>query len=306
MTYQPELFTIDDVSNWQNHLLIEGYVVIKDIISQKNANTAINMFKDEISYVSPNFDWNDKSTWITNNSPLIWSKSSVMYNGFGHSNSNWYLRLNSHVKDAFSKIYGTNELATSFDGFSLFISDKQKSTPWLHQDQRPTDMRYSAQGILNLLPCGIDDAGFICVPRSHIDYTPPDQNYNRDWILLPDEHPYQKEAIKLLTPERSLILFNSKLVHANTGICKKHPRGIHMNRLSSYITFVPKARQTPEIIQQRVQGYLNGIACSHWADRFEEKTLPFRIKDRYLARNFNDLVPLTHNGHIPKERLELI
>jgi hypothetical protein len=262
------------------------------------------MFKDEICQVSPRFNWNDKRTWITDNSPMVWCKSSVVFNGFGQSDSNWFLRLNSKAKQAFSVVYDTEHLATSFDGFSMFLSDTQKSVSWLHQDQRSSDKRYSIQGILNLLPCNEFDAGFICVPKSHINYTAPITNM--DWVMLPKDDPNEKKAVKLLTPARSLILFHSKTIHANTGIVKNHPKGIHLNRLSAYITFVPKDRQSEDVLKERIQGYFKGASTSHYADRFEEKRIPGRIVARYAARGFNDLKPRLENGEIPKDRLELI
>lgn len=303
-TLRPSTFSVEDTVEWKNYLDTEGYVVIHDAISEGDGNTAINMFKDEITHVSPRFNWDDTKTWITENSPMIWSKSSVVFNGFGQSDCNWFLRLNSKTKQAFSVVYDTDQLATSFDGFSMFLSDTQKSVSWLHQDQRVSDKRYSIQGILNLLPCNEFDAGFICVPKSHINYTAPPTN--TDWVMLPKDDPNEKMAVKILTPARSLILFHSKTIHANTGIVKNHPKGLHLNRLSAYITFVPKNRQTEDIVKERIKGYFSGVATSHYADRFEIKRIPTRIIAKYAARGFNNLKPKVENGEIPKERLELI
>ena len=114
-----------------------------------------------------------------------------MFNGFGQSDSNWMLRLNSEAKNAFSHIYKTTDLVSSFDGFSLFLCDTQKSTSWLHQDQKSNDTRLSIQGILNILPCDEFDAGFICVPESHIDYIAPPQK--NDWVTLPKDDPTNRK-----------------------------------------------------------------------------------------------------------------
>ena len=119
-------------------------------------------------------------------------------------------------------------MVTSFDGLSLFLSDTQKSTSWLHQDQRPSDDRLSVQAVLNILPCNEFDAGFICVPKSHKTYIPSDAK--TDWMMLPKDDPNQKLAQKILTPPRSLILFNSKTIHSNIGMVKNHPNGNHINR----------------------------------------------------------------------------
>ena len=154
---------------------------------------------------------------------------------------------------------------------------------WLHQDQRKEDTRLSVQGILNLMPSGEHDAGFICVPGSHVDYTDAPPNMKSDWIMLPENSPLQQQARKLIVPERSILLFNSKLLHANTGMNPRHthPRGDkHLNRLSAYITFVPKERQSVEVRNKRIQGYHEGKSTSHWADRFEPKRIPFFLDAR--------------------------
>ena len=286
-TLRPPTFHIDDSKNWMNYLNSEGFVVIHEAITTENAQIAMETFKNEINYVSPAFNWEDKTTWTTTNTPMVWNKSSVMFNGFGQSDSNWHLRLNSEAKNAFSYIYKTQNLVTSFDGFSLFLCDTQKSPSWLHQDQKSNDTRLSIQGILNVLPCDEFDAGFICVPKSHIEYNAPPQK--NDWVTLPKDDPNQKKAVKILTPERSLILFNSKTIHANIGMAKNHPKGKHINRFSAYLTFVPRERQSEEVRRQRIDGYLNGVSCSHWADRYEPKKIPFHIRGKYENRGFHNL-----------------
>jgi ectoine hydroxylase-related dioxygenase (phytanoyl-CoA dioxygenase family) len=302
---KPDTFSINDPEKWLQYLDEHGFVVIHNIIEKEDVEKATTMFKEEWCQVSPNFNWDNTATWTTDNSPMVWGKSSVVYNGFGQSNSNWLLRTKSRVKEAFTHVYKKNDLVASFDGFSLFISDTQKSPSWLHQDQRSNDDRLSVQGILNTLKCDKFDAGFICVPKSHKNYIPPP--HNKDWIMLPKNNPNKKLASKILTPPCSLILFNSKLIHANIGMSKNHPNGMHINRFSAYITFVPRERQSMDILKKRIAGYYSGVACSHWADRFEPKRLPFHLKKRYIKRNFRDLSPqIDKKGNIPAERIKFI
>ena len=299
----PTVFDIENSKSWLEHLNDYGFVVLHEAISEEHAQLSMDMFKQEWCTVSPKFDWSNTDTWTTHNSPMIWNKSSVMFNGFGQSDSNWHIRIHSRTKEAFTHVYNTPELSSSFDGFSLFLSDTQQSSKWLHQDQRTTDTRPSYQAILNILPCTELDAGFICVPKSHINYVQPPRN--TDWGILPDHEQTTQKSCKILTPPRSLIIFNSKLIHANTGMVKKHPSKLHINRFSAYTTFVPKDRQPDNILQQRIIGYHQGVACSHWADRFEVKKLPFHVRKPYLAREFNTLTPTIIHDKIPQERLEL-
>ena len=294
--FQPEVFSLSQ--NWSEYLKKNGFVVLTDIITPHQQETALNMFKKDLSQISPQFNWEDPESWNSTNTPIVWGKSSAVFNGFAHCDTIWYLRTQSKAHQAFSQIYDTTELAVSFDGMSLFVSKKQKSPPWLHQDQKASDQRLSVQGILNLLPCGEQDAGFICVVGSHKSYQAPPSK--TDWVMLPRDSEYYNQAVKLLTPERSLILFYSKLIHANTGTTKTSPG---LNRLSAYITFVPKSRRSDSVYTQRVQGYFSGECCSHWADRYEPKKIPFYIRKKF-QNNFSELAPTTINGEIPPERLK--
>ena len=301
-----ETFDVADTSGWMEHLEREGYVVLSDVLTKEQAMYAEETFKREWCEVSPEFDWDDPTTWEKKTWPVIdGGKGSVMMNGFAHSETNWFLRLESRAKEAFAHIYKTEELAASFDGFSVFLDPSQDSQSWLHTDQRSQDTRISVQGILNVHACDELDAGFVCVPGTHKTYTAPPQD--NDWGRLPKDNPYKKLATKILTPERSLIIFSSKLIHANRGMVKKHPNGRHFNRFSAYTTFVPKERQSAEIVELRKDGYRRGIACSHWADRFEPKRISPYVIGEYSRRALNTLKPmLTEEGEIPPHILTYI
>jgi len=301
--YTPPIYNLEEEVVWKEHLEKEGYAVLRNAISENDATNATKMFLDEVHTISPEFQPEDPTTWICNNYPGVYGKGSIVFNGMGHSSSNWLIRLNSIAKQAFSIAYETDQLVVSFDGMSLFVDKKQKSEPWPHQDQRMSDNRLSIQGILNLLPCGENDAGFVCVPRSHREYTAPDQK--SDWVLMPKGHPILENLVKLVIKEpRTLILFNSKLIHANTGMSGKQPTSPTLNRLSYYITFVPRERQSDEIRRKRMERYCAANCTSHWADRHEEKKIPFHLISKF--KKFNQLMPMVEaDGSIPKDRLVL-
>jgi len=296
----PTLFDITN-TNWMEYLKKEGYVVIKNIINDTEHDVIVETFKEEFKTVSTKFDWKNTSTWIPGNSPMVWCKSSVVFNGFGQSETMWKLRINSKIQKPFKMIFNTDELATSYDGLSLFLTKKQKSVKWLHQDQRSSDDRLSIQGSVNLMPVSEKDAGFVVVPKSHKTHiTLPGKV---DWVMLDKADPHYHNAFKLLIPANCLVLWNSKTIHANTHMTKKI---MEINRLTAYITYVPKSRQTPEIIEKRRAGYLSADTTSHWADRHEVKQIPWRLKSKYLKRSFVDLKPRLIDGNIPKEYLKII
>ena len=61
---------------------------------------------------------------------------------------------------------------------NLELIKKQKSKSWLHIDQNPNNNIYSIQGSYNFMPVNNDDAGFICIPKSHITFSPKIKHKN--------------------------------------------------------------------------------------------------------------------------------
>ena len=68
---------------------------------------------------------------------------------------------------------------------------------------------------------------------------------------------------------------NSKLIHANEGMTKGN---VGFNRLTTYITYLPKSLRTENIRLKRMAAYMNGKATSHWANKCELKSYPLVSK----------------------------
>ena len=168
----------------------------------------------------------------------MYGKGMLVFNGFGQSDAMWNLRTNNTILSIFKKIYDCEELVTSLDGFSVFVSHDQKSKSWLHVDQNPKNSIYSIQGAYNFLPVKNEsDAGFVVVPKSHIEYNPT-VKHKKDWIVC-EPQPVDK-SVKPPIPQ--IVHFGiQKLNHANEGM-KKQPRAL--NRLTCYITYLPKETRT--------------------------------------------------------------
>ena len=302
MTFRPQTFDSSDFENWKTHLDREGYVVIRDILPKESMDSYMELFKTEWNIISPRFSWEDKKTWNIENSPMMFGKGMAVFNGFGHSNFMWSLRTDPNIYGIFEQFHYTDELVTSLDGFSVFLSNKQKTKSWLHIDQNPCNKIYSIQGSYNFKPVGEDDAGFVVVPKSHISFTPA-VSHKRDWIPV-DQDTFQPQSVKLLIPENCLVLWNSKTIHASTGMTKKD---VELNRLTAYITFLPKYLRNKDIKLKRISSYMNGKTTSHWANKCEVKTYPFGFKTNYENKNFKEISPkLEEDGSIPVERLQFI
>lgn len=312
MTFNPPLFSLENESDWKTHLHEEGYVVINNIISDRERSEYFKQFAIDWNHVSPKFDFEDVKTWGIEHTPMMYGKGQAVFNGFGQSDFMWNLRLSPNIQDIFKRIHKTDDLAVSLDGFSVFLSEKQKSKSWLHIDQNPANTIYSIQGSYNFMKVGEEDAGFLVVPKSHINFN-PSVSHKKNWILTGEE--FVKQAVKLLIPKNCFTLWNSKLIHSNIGMkksCKKlsHDKTKNINqinRLTAYITYLPKHLQSINIIEDRKKAYLNSDTTSHWANKCEIKRYPWGFGKRYTERGYNTIISrVDENGKIPEDRLKLI
>ena len=95
--YIPDLYDKEDIDGWKNALNNDGYVVIKDILDGDSYLKGYDLFKDAWNEVSPRFDFTDKSTWIPENSPMMWDQGMITWNGLGQSDFQWHLRTNENI-----------------------------------------------------------------------------------------------------------------------------------------------------------------------------------------------------------------
>jgi len=312
--FQPTIFEPTQIDELKKHLADEGYVVIQNVLTPEQQAKGLDLFKEDMTIVSPIFDFDNSATWSIDTCPLMFGKGMAVFNGFGQSNFMWYLRTNPTIQSIFRYIYSTDDLVSSLDGFSMFVSKAQKSKPWLHIDQNSTNLMYSIQGAYNYFPVKDSrDAGFVLVPKSHKTYKPTVKK-NADWFVCP-EQPIA-DSIKLIIPKNCLVLWNSRTIHANEGMTKP---GVELNRLTCYVTFQPKHLRPQSIYKKRISAYINGSATSHYANRCELKRYPFGFKTRYESRGFKTIKSNlnyaldsdetdvdTISNAIPHERLALL
>jgi len=313
-TILPQLFEINDSINWKTYLDTEGYVVLKNILQPEEIEYALKLFKKDINKVSPKLDFDNNNTFVKRNVPVMYSKGVCVYNGLCQSDFMWNLRTNKNIKNIYERLFDSKDLVVSLDGFSLFLSNKQKSKPWLHIDQNPKNELYSIQGSYNFFKVDSDDAGFVVVPKSHINSNSYIDKYininnNDDWITFDYENNNFKElydsCVKLMIPNNSFILWNSKTIHANEGFNKPYNE---LNRLTAYITFLETKYRNETILEERIKAYINGEGTSHWCNKCELKKYPKWFMDHYKQYEFNDIKPRINNDNdnIPDDRLELL
>jgi hypothetical protein len=308
---EPELYNLTDVKDWKAALKYNGYVVIKDILTEEEQSEYFDLFKKDWTTVSPKFNFTDTNTWKKDNCPIMQKTGFTYASGLSQCDFMWSLRTNPNIRGIYENLYDTNELVTSFDGFSVFLSDKQDPGYWLHIDQNrenPLIDEQSIQGAYNFFSVGEKDAGFVVVPNSHDTYDPPKGTVypHQQFIQVDSTDPHIDFAVKLIIPKNCFILWNSFTIHGSEGMAPNLYKK-ELNRLTSYITYFPKYLRSDTIRRERMAGYYLSECCNHYATRHDVKGYPYGTKSRYLANDFQTIkTTLTPEGNIPAERLKLI
>jgi ectoine hydroxylase-related dioxygenase (phytanoyl-CoA dioxygenase family) len=273
----PRVFTKGEPAEYLKHLDERGYVVIGDILNDTVRSDLVEKFWKCWTECSPGFDRYDKTTWTIQNSPMMFAKGMAVFSGLAHSDFVWETRLQPSIREVFEQIHGTSNLVTSFDGFSVFFTRLQKTPSWLHTDQHPENTEYCVQGAYNFLPVTQKSAGFIVVPGSHKETRVATKK--GDWVPVEND----PRAVKLLIPENCLVLWNSKTVHANTGMTSSE---VKLDRLTCYITYLPKSTRPHAVLVQKIIAYLKSDGTSHWANRCEVKKYPWGFGPNYEKKGF--------------------
>ena len=123
--------------------------------------------------------------------------------------------------------------------------------------------------------------------------------------MVDKESDWNSKVVKLLIPDNCFTLWNSKTIHANTGMPKKAVNTM-LDRLTCYLTYLPKVLRTPEILEKRKVGYMSAQTTSHWSHKYEPKKYPFGFKKQHESKGFGVIVPTLVDNDIPTERLALM
>jgi hypothetical protein len=192
-----DLDTADGRETIRQYFQSEGYVVVRDVLTAAEVDTALHYFADYLRKAA-DIDVRDLDSvrlqrFGDNHAGIIGRQ------GAGHTLLNWFVRSRGPVKNAFRTLLwpaddqqapaeaastatdaaadaGRKKLICSFDGMGFFRNPeahddfKGNEQPWLHVDAGDEVSSRYMQGIVNLVDCRDDmDAGLVVVPRSHRD-----------------------------------------------------------------------------------------------------------------------------------------
>ncbi|KAI4723767.1 hypothetical protein E4T49_08503 [Aureobasidium sp. EXF-10728] len=267
----------ETTAQWHEDLLRDGFAVVKNAVPKQRCQYYIEQMFNWLERFPFGFDRNDKSTWTDKNLPT--HMKGGMYHGYRiqHEKFVWEARQEPGVIDAFTKIWGTNELLASFDGINFTLptgSPLPPTTPWPHVDQSPRRKGMQCvQGIINFAPNGPEDGGLLVMKGStqlmeEFFATHPDVLDRPTWGAS-DWFPFEKaecewfkdrgcSIAKVCAGPGDLIVWDSRCMHYN-----EVPRSQNVRALI-YACYTPAASATPEALEKKAQLFDERIGTTHW------------------------------------------
>jgi len=264
-------------------------------VSLEAIKTAGSNAKNYPRLSQPMFNRNDMKTWTTNNMPS--NLHGIMKHYSGHSNWQWELRELCYP--IYREVYNDNELLSSYDGWCFLKplevsssgvikptiatnnTNNSKKEPavtgykqWLHLDQdrlseltdgfSPNTMS-CVQGLVNMLDSTEVDGGLVVVEKSHECFGRYLERHPADgfgWFKVDMSDPELSKLpiVKVCAPAGHLILWDSRVVHANCpprGQLKLKPR------ICAYVSMQPKKHATKKELEKRIRLYEEGRETNH-------------------------------------------
>ncbi|KAK4048774.1 hypothetical protein OIV83_004540 [Microbotryomycetes sp. JL201] len=261
--------------DWRDDLRRDGYCVVNVLSPEKAAQYKDRAFSWLESF-GRGFDRNDPKTYGPENLPLHVRGGMYSGNGYGFGQTQWVwdIRCEPAVRQAFAKIWGTDELVVSFDGGSLMmpgVPPPTEDSSWQHIDQSPHRRKFfCVQGIMNLNENGPRDGGLQVMKGSsrlmdkffdlhgrppvnweRVDFH-PFSNADKQWFL--DQG---CEWIKVDAKAGDLILWDSACMHQN-----EPPQGDRA-RMVTYVCMAPARLLSEEDKTRRKFAFENLMGSTH-------------------------------------------
>ena len=272
------------------YLRREGYVVISNVLNETDLSHA----RDDLLWaflegMQTGVRRNQPDTHVLsqpNQYGIVWT------HGVGHSRLAWFIRTRPKLRSLFEAFWETEDLITSFEGFSFLPPLKDETrwrvgVGWFHTDQnaRSRPGLQTIQSLTSLYDQDETTGGFVVVPRSwkrHGQVT--DRIYQgrrppaaeTQFLMIPEDDPilYKPRKPRLLRVKAGdSIFWDSRTVHCSTpaqqkaaldAVSEGDDRMMRPLRVAVYGTAVPRSRASDAILRARQQAARQGQTCTHW------------------------------------------
>lgn len=246
-------FDVSQMKEIEDFFDQHGLVVIKNVLNQREIQSSIDAIWNRPELESRGVRKNDPITW-----DRCWPKDGhIERKGWISSAdtvfclSAWCNRFHPNVVQTFTELWrhingGQNiPLVVKLDRYTvmrpLIKPEFQTDQGWLHTDQNPKLEKdfCRVQGILTFTDSNDQGGGgFTCVPGFHKEWKAYCEKYPNDDDVCPIpqelENELNQRAEKIYARAGSLIIWDSRLVHANFP--NNSP---NKWRFGQYITFYP-------------------------------------------------------------------
>ena len=260
---------------WKTYLQENGFVVIKNAMKKEDCeNYKKKLWK--VLKALGNADLNDIANrkWGKN---YPTSLHGGMFN-IGHTRTQWKIR--NSTKYIYEDLWDSKDLITSFDKFTYMVKERsyQKNplSKWIHMDQSIHNKEQSYQGLLCLSDnMNFKSGGNICIPKSHLqikEIVEKDGNYTKqDWIKLTDEfkdlYVDEENILKVQTKTGDFILWDSRIVHANTAPINKGDE--RYERVCVYVCMRKRSDANKRTINRRKKAFDELRSTTHNPAKFK-------------------------------------
>jgi len=289
--FTPPSFPVDSEEGY-DYLEKHGYVVMSGVLNEEEIQKGRDLAWEFLEKLpNGNVKRGDYTTW--DNIPDPYRSGIIAIDGAGQSPFLWYVRGVENVSKVYKKVWKTDKVATSFDGFGVHrpfeYNEKWKTkTGWYHVDQNGTTKpdKICIQGLINFYDSGPDDGGLIVVPDSiHIfkdifktrtaksDFMAVSKN-DETGIWKNECKANNLKPVKVCAKAGDFILWDSRTIHCNcpaktSRIIPSDGSLLAPRRLVAYVCMIPTERLSSEVIAKRVEAYKQGITTTHWPEECE-------------------------------------
>lgn len=251
---------VDDNFDPIDHFDQFGWTVFQ--IPDFNPKTFRKEFFDWLEACSSDFDRNNPETWT--NLPMNFH--GIFKEGIGHEEFVWKIR--EKVYPIFTKLWGCDNLLSSFDGGCFLHGWKKRKTGWIHCDQPRCYKGFCTfQGIVNLADNGPEDGGLFLLEGSDRIFNQylrkhPLTGHGGYQFKIDTEDPLIKKScrgIKVCASAGDLIIWDSRVFHCNVSPVKQSTY-----RMCVYVSMEPSDECPEKDRQKRIQAFQNQRMTSHF------------------------------------------
>jgi len=261
---------------WKVHLERYGFVVIANALDKDGVEKAKELLWTDIEKQNPGTDRTKSSTWKR----VPFKNYTGIIAELAQSAGAWHVRGAPKVREAFAKIWGTNELLVSMDCVIAWrpwwLQDEwvKPQTENMHLDQNPFTKPglETVQGMVPLYPVTDDVGGLAVVPFSHtkdaqekIRTSYPHFKDRGDWCTFPRDSDCTRGSVLVRAEPGDLILWDSRVVHGGkVGPGRKtKTEDETLARLSCTVCMTARSRASEKVLKLRKVAFSKGQAMNH-------------------------------------------